>query len=136
MNKVWNKGLSFLFIIHLLITNSSWYLSCLAWAQISHFKSCLVFGLGCKDSKFCLVGEYCQYIKPNVFDEINQYYSTCQSLLLLCLSWEKVEFRTHKSVPYKYNWSSQVNNNNEKRKKIAKKWNFVKIFKGPSWGVG
>ena len=26
-------------------------------------------------------------------------YSTCQSLLLLCLSWEKVEFRTRKSLP-------------------------------------
>ena len=26
-------------------------------------------------------------------------YSTCQSLLLLCLSWEKVEFRAHKSLP-------------------------------------
>ena len=30
--------------------------------------------------------------------EINQYYSTCQSLLLLCISWEKVEFRTRKSL--------------------------------------
>ena len=33
-------------------------------------------------------------------DPINQYYSTCQSLHLLCLSWEKVEFGTHKSLPY------------------------------------
>ena len=32
--------------------------------------------------------------------EINQYCSTCQSLLLLCLSWEKVEFRTNKFLPY------------------------------------
>ena len=30
------------------------------------------------------------------------YYSTCQSLLLLCLSWEKEEFRTHKSLTYKH----------------------------------
>ena len=29
----------------------------------------------------------------------NLYYSTCQSLLLLCLSWLRVEFRTHKSLP-------------------------------------
>ena len=36
------------------------------------------------------------YLPLHVFDEINQYYSTCQSLLFLCLSWEKLEFRTHK----------------------------------------
>ena len=42
----------------------------------------------------------CVLYKPLVFDELNQYYSTCQSLLLLCLGWDKVEFRTHKSLSY------------------------------------
>ena len=42
----------------------------------------------------------CVLYKPLVFDAINQYYSTCQSLLLLCLGWDKVELRTLKSLSY------------------------------------
>ena len=48
----------------------------------------------------CVTLIVCVLYKPHVFDEINYYYSTCKSLLLLCLSWEKVEFRTHKSLPW------------------------------------
>ena len=33
---------------------------------------------------------------------MKKYYSTSQSLLLLCLSWEKVEFRTYKFLPQSY----------------------------------
>ena len=54
----------------------------------------LIGWLVCNQLILCVPSIICVLYKPNVYGEINQYCSTCQSLLLLCLSWEKVEFRT------------------------------------------
>ena len=46
---------------------------------------------------------YEEFIQTSLLSiQIDKYenYSTCQILLLLCLSWEKVEFRTHKYLLY------------------------------------
>ena len=88
-----------------------------------HNSNFLKIGHNWKKDRSIVAAWSCLLYKPLVFEEINQYYSTCQSLLLLCLGCEKVEFRTHKSLPYWENPRLIAQNNQNDISKMIKQQN-------------